>query len=116
MTTRINERFNNNYGSCSRAEAGMKKDAWAWMREHVANLELPSGWARMFTPGSLIVHNQKRTIYVKVTTQGEVFVDRKQRDLSYKSDYLKFPNIEDACLKARAILIEEAGIKDRVYE
>ena len=90
--------------------------AWQHMRELVGKLELPFGWARQYMATSLVTHNKKRTVYVKVTIGGEVFVDRKQRDLSYRSEKYVFPHVEDACKKARDIILMEVGQVVRVYE
>lgn len=91
-------------------------NAWQHIREIVGKLELPGTWARQYQPTSLVAHNQKRTVYVKVTIRGEVFVDRKQRDLSFLSEKHVFDHVEDACRKAKEVLLYETGLVVRVYE
>lgn len=100
----------------NRSRDSVHANAWYHMREIVGKLHLPATWSRQFQPTSLVTHNHKRTVYVKVTIGGEVYVDRKQRDFTFLSEKHVFPHVEDACRKAKEILLFETGQAVRVYE
>lgn len=73
-----------------------KDDFWKLVRECVANLDIPRGLEMQYADASLTIHNKSRQIAVKVTTGGEVQVERKLSKYEFKSQKFVCSSVEES--------------------
>jgi hypothetical protein len=74
----------------------MKDEFWTAVRLEVTQLKITSGLEFMYADSSLTIHNKKRTRFVKITTGGEVQVERRINAIDFKSKKYRFDNLKEA--------------------
>jgi len=89
----------------SRAEFAVKANAWATIRKHLGEIKLQPGWVQDYHDRSVTYRHPKRGRMVKITLDGQVFVDQKKANGEYKSEVFAFGDIGFASVKAKELLL-----------
>jgi hypothetical protein len=80
--------------------------AWNVLKATLGIAPLPVGWTRGYAERSLSIRSRTGAFVLKVTLDKQIFVDRRMKNKSYKSDTVKCLSMEEACTVASIILSE----------
>lgn len=80
--------------------------AWHALRATLGVAALPTGWTRQYAARSLSIRSRTGAFVLKVTLDKQIFVDRRLKNKSYRSDTVKCLSMEEACDVASIILNE----------
>jgi hypothetical protein len=97
-------------GISSRANRAVVDGRWRIIREQVGLLDLPQGWTRQYANSSLCITNKKRTLFLKITLNAEVYIDRRLSKEEFKSEKFPFESVADAATKMKQLVLENTGM------
>jgi hypothetical protein len=73
-----------------------KDDFWDAVRACVASITIPKGLELHYADASLTIHTKNKRVTVKVTTAGEVHVEKRLSKLEFKSQKFYSETITEA--------------------
>lgn len=91
--------------SASVAKNAVVANAWTIIRRDIGALDLGPKWEKAYHARSITVHNRGKGYTVKVTLDGQVFVDELVGKGEFKSSKFDEPDMAAACATARTILL-----------
>jgi hypothetical protein len=89
----------------ARLQKALTAEAWDTIRQHLGGLQLSPGWEQNYHDRSVTYRHPKRGRTVKITIDGQVFVDQKMQNGDYKSEVFPYKNIGIAAVKAKELLL-----------
>jgi hypothetical protein len=87
-----------------------KDDFWTAVRACVASLTIPTGLELQYADASLTIHDKNKKVAVKVTTTGEVHVERKLAKLEFKSYRFTHQTVTEAIEQFTVCLVQNFPI------
>lgn len=88
------------------AKNAVTANAWEIIRREVGALPLSQAWTKAYHGRSITVQNRRRGITVKVTLDGQVFVDELVGKGEFKSHKHDEKDVAAACAVARLTLLQ----------
>jgi hypothetical protein len=81
----------------------LRTGMWDRLKAHLGDFH-DRRWTVFYHAQSITFRHQKRGHQLKVTTDGQIFLDRRISGIEYKSEHFKFDDTEKAAIRTREIL------------
>lgn len=81
----------------------LREGKWVQLKAHLGDFH-DRKWIVAYHAQSITFRHQRKGHQLKVTTDGQIFLDRKIASLEYKSEHFKFDDTEKAAIRTREIL------------